>query len=367
MRLSRRILAGAATMSAAAMPLILAVPAYAVATANWQVVYAHHYGGSRSYSSYTTIAALGPSDVWAFGGTNVMDGKTGQPVAVNWNGTSWQRSPLPSGLTSSVVAASAVSPADIWAVTQFGADILHWNGTQWSVAKHIPDPSGIAGPGAMSGITALSGSDVWAFGASTGAGPGLSSWHFDGKSWTKLTTSGDGGFNVTASAVSATDIWAIADTDTAPVDTLTQYDGTSWQTVSATPLAGLNFSGIVAQPADDVWLSASKNSTSYLLHLSGGQWTQLSSPWPGIALGAIAPDGQGGIWVTGYGAATSGGSAHAWMLHLSASGHWSRVAFPHSGLAALALVPGGTSAVAAGSIIGTSRSRAVVWATGPLG
>jgi hypothetical protein len=356
-------------MSAAALALALAAPAYAAATASWRVVYEHHYGDTHAYSSYTAIAALGSSDVWAFGGTNVMDGKAGRPVAVNWNGTSWQRSPLPSGLTSWVVAASAVSPTDIWAVTRFGGDILHWNGTQWSVAKHIPDPNGVGGPGAMSGITALSGSDVWAFGASTGEDPGLSSWHFDGTSWTKLTTSGDGGFNVTGSAVSATDIWAIADTDMAPKVVLTQYNGTSWQTVSAAPLAGLNFSGIVAQPGDDVWLSAWNNSgTPYLLHLSGGQWTQLSSPWPGISFGtdAIAPDGQGGVWVPGYGAATSGGSAHAWILHMSAGGHWSRVAFPHGDLAALALVPGGGSAVAAGSIIGTSASRAAVWAPGPL-
>lgn len=137
---------------------------------------------------------------------------------------------------------------------------------------------------------------------------------------------------------------------------LTHYGGTSWQTVSAGSLSGLNFSSIAAQSGDDVWLSAWSDSQApyllhLLLHLSGGQWTQIGSPWPEIAFDAVAPDGQGGVWATAYDDASSGDPMGPWVVHLSASGQWSQVAFPSADYqSVLALVPGGGPVVGAGSI-----------------
>jgi hypothetical protein len=137
-------------------------------------------------------------------------------------------------------AASVVSASSVWAATETNGDILHWNGSQWSVAEQEPGSAGLL----STGITAIGDSDVWAFGCS-GLGPGTGTWHFDGQTWTLVTGSAVG--LVSASAVSASDIWGIGATSTGPCgDMLTHYNGTSWQPVTAPALTGLLFFGIQA-------------------------------------------------------------------------------------------------------------------------
>lgn len=346
---------------AAVIPAVLAltVPAQA-ATSGWDVVFTHHYGASTNYSGYTALAVPGTGDAWAFGTTSEAGFPApGTPVAEHWNGTKWTSRALPSGLTSEIAAASAVSAHSVWAVTEVGGDILHWNGSTWSVADDIPGSDLLA-----TGITAVSDSDVWVFGFS-GAGPGLGTWHYNGQTWTQVTGSAVG--LETASAVSASNIWAIGSSSEGPAgDILTHYAGSTWQTVTAPALTGLEFSDIVALSSTDVWaaavsLSGGHVSDPQLVHFDGSQWTSVKVPYAGLSLGDLAPDGQGGFWLTAF-----AGSKN-WAVHLTAGGQWSRSSIASRTLDALALVPGTTSLWAVGSVAtATPASNARIWANGAL-
>ena len=154
---------GAAT--AAAVLLALSGPAQGAVSTGWRVVFTHHYGAATNNSVYAAVVATGKSDAWAFGVDNWVNPSSGSPVAEHWNGSGWQSSTLPPGLTSTIYAASAASPSDVWAVTRFGGDLLHWDGSTWSVAKAL------TGNGELTGVTAFGPADgasgnavVWAYG-----------------------------------------------------------------------------------------------------------------------------------------------------------------------------------------------------------
>jgi hypothetical protein len=344
-----------AAASAAALALALGVPAQAAAT-SWSAGLTQHYGPATNYSAYTAVAAPGADDVWAFGTTNEAgEPAPGTPVAEHWNGTKWSASPLPSGLTSEIVAASVVSASSVWAVTQVGGDILHWNGSTWSVSDQVPGSDLL-----FTGITAVSNSDVWAFGCSS-VGPGLGTWHYNGHTWTMVNGSAVG--LVSASALSASNIWAIGSSSEGPAgDLLDHYNGTTWVPVTGVP-SGLLFPGIDALSSTDVWVIAQNGmggsgAESWLMHFNGSQWTSAKVPYPDISLNYFAPDGQGGFWLDAYD--TTGTT---WVLHYSAAGTWSRTTLTTGSMGPLALVPGTTSLWGVGSVpTATPASNARVWA-----
>jgi hypothetical protein len=347
-----------AAASAAALVLAAGVPAQAAAT-SWSVVLTQHYGPATNYSVYTAVAAPGADDAWAFGTTNgAGEPAPGTPVAEHWNGTKWSSSPLPSGLSSEIFAASAVSASSVWAVTEGGGDILHWNGSAWSVSEHAPGSSDLL----FTGITAVSNTDVWAFGFAS-VGPGHGTWHYNGHTWTQVNGSAVG--LESASAVSAKNIWAIGSSSEGPAGrVLEHYNGTSWEPVTAAALSGLAFGGIQALSSTNVWAIAENSSNQALLvHFNGSQWTSVTVPYSGISLNYFAPDGQGGFWVDAY-----DGTTKTWVLHYSAAGQWSRTALSTGSMGPLALVPGTTSLWGVGSVLtATPASNARVWAYGQAG
>lgn len=355
-RRPRAVLTAAA--SAAALVLTVGTPAQATTT-GWTVAYTHHYGPATNYSGYTAVAVLAPGDAWAFGSTNLAgEPAPGTPVARHWNGSTWSSSSLPSGLTSEIFAASAVSAGSIWAVTEVGGDILNWNGSKWSVADQVPGTDLL-----FTGVTAVSDSDVWAFGSSS-VGPGLGTWHYNGQTWTQQTGSATG--LVLASAVSADNIWAIGSTASGPSgNMLAHYNGTTWKPVTATALKGLEFYDILAVSASDVWAAAGNGSggAAQLVHFNGSTWTSVKAPYSGVILESFAPDGQGGFWLDSN--RSAGGT---WVLHYSASGQWSRTALTSGSLGPLALVPGTTSLFGVGSVsTATPAANARIWAYGQAG
>ena len=357
-RRSRAVLA-AAPAAAAVLALAVALPGQA-ATTGWRSVLTHHDGVATNYSGYTAVAVPGPGDAWAFGSTNLAGAPApGVPVAEHWNGATWSGSPLPSGLHSEINTADVVSASSVWAVTETNGDILHWDGRRWSVAEQEPGSSGLL----STGITAVSDSDVWAFGCS-GLGPGAGTWHFDGKTWTKVTGSAAG--LVSASAVSATNIWAIGATSTGPCgDMLTHYNGTGWQPVTAPALNGLLFRGILALSGTNVWAIAGNASggQAQLVHFNGSTWTSVKAPYSGITLWFFAPDGHGGFWLDG-----STGPSQTSVLHYSAGGQWSRTTLTSGSMGPIALVPGTTSLWGAGSVpTSTPASNARIWEYGQAG
>jgi hypothetical protein len=353
MRFSRRAAAVlGSVLPLTALMLTAGVPAQA-ATTGWHVVFTHHYGSPNNSSGYLTVIAPASGDAWAFGGTDLSGATSGAPVAEHWNGTAWKSSALPSGLTNQILAASADSPNDIWAVTHLGGDILHWNGTAWSVAEQL------AGSGQLTGVTALSPTDVWVFGGGGFTG-GLGTWHFDGSTWTQQTGSAVG--IEEASALSPTSIWAVGSNATAPANIITHYNGTTWAHVKASALSGLQFSDILALSPSDIWASANAQTDSFkafLLHRTSSGWARISLPWR-VSPNRIASDGHGGLWVT---AQTTTSSSYA--VHVSATGHLSRTLIPSGTPIGIAHIPGTRSLWAAGMTPTTSAGmNATIWAHG---
>lgn len=354
MSLTRRLTAvTGAAISAAALTITAAAGAQA-ATTGWRITFTRHYGVQANASGYQAVVAPGTRTAWAFGGTDLSGATAGSPVAEHWNGTSWRGSTLPSGLSSSIVAASAPSASDMWAVTQFGGDVLHWNGSTWGVAHKL------SGSGQLTGVTAFSTSNVWVFGGGGFTG-GLGTWHYNGSSWQQVTGAAAGIDH--ASALSSANIWAIGAT-TSPQSAIVHYNGSTWQQVTAAALNGLQFKDILATAKTSVWTVATSQTnafTAYLVHYSGSGWVRAKLPWA-VDPERLARDGHGGFWIT-----ASDSSGRSWAVHRTSTGTWSRTLIGSSAnLLDAVLIPGTTSLWGAGLETTSTGTSAAIWADGQI-
>jgi hypothetical protein len=347
----------AASACAAGLALSPIMSAQAASGPGWRVIYSHHYGAAAAFSTFWSASAAGIRNAWAVGGLTMGGAPgSGRPFAVRWQGSRWHASPLPAGLTSFLIAASADSPSDAWAVSGQGGYVLHWSGRSWSVAKRFPEPKLVR---ELTGVTAFGPKDVWVFGGS-GAYPGEGTWHLHGTTWTKVT--GIGGNIARASAVSPSDMWAVGGISVGD-DAIVHFAGNRWLHVTAKVLTGLQFHGIVALSKADVWAAAAPQANplkAFLVHRTGSGWVRVQLPWA-VDAGSLASDGRGGLWISAASATRS------WLIHRSSSGRWSRVALPNrSGIIGLSPIPGTTSLWGTGSIGQQRGSKATIWASGRI-
>jgi hypothetical protein len=274
----------------------------------WQIVSTP--GGSAE--TLNAVAGTGPDDVWVAGSMNLGAPPPAGDNAFfeHFNGTSWQAVPGPAGNFSEdpieVTGLAALSPSDVWAVGTQNPELsgqpgslnmaAHWNGKTWTV---VPTPdlgNSVSQADVPTGVTAISATNVWASGVEfTGCpaasvhggsrlgaggrnpvlplalrlggvagsrlalggvagsrlalrpgelrrprgatGPCLVPYvlHWDGKTWSLTKTPDPGAFGSALegiSALSASDIWAVGQTQSSargPVQTLTErFNGTSW-------------------------------------------------------------------------------------------------------------------------------------------
>jgi hypothetical protein len=345
----------AAALAAAAWP-----PGVAAASTGWQVALKVHTGGPAQDNGMTSVMAVSGNDAWAVGGTYPSGYTAGTPVAEHWNGTGWQAATLPGGLTGTLGAVSAPAATDVWTVSQLTGYALHWNGTTWSVAKKWPEHTPAR---ELTGVTAFSPANVWVFGAASAVHPGLGTWHLSGTTWTKVT--GLAGSISTASALSATSMWAIASDGTAPNDILLQYNGATWQQITSKVLNGLRFSRILVKHANDIYaLGTAGSGAQHLVHFNGSGWKSLSVP-SSVQFRAIAPDGTNGEWAAGIQSSSQAPVAE----HRDFTGTWTSYPLPGGGGQpfGMALIPGTTSLWATGFVpkSGGTGADAVVWSYGP--
>jgi hypothetical protein len=138
------------------------------------------------------VSADATNDAWAVG----FKGANGQTFAMHWNGSKWNDVATPNVTkgTNRLEAVLALSPNNAWAVGYFtpaNADreprrtlILHWDGKTWKV---VPSPNVGPKSNPLSGLTANSANDIYAFGchfAADGSGQFRTLvLHWDGKSW----------------------------------------------------------------------------------------------------------------------------------------------------------------------------------------
>jgi hypothetical protein len=342
------IMATAAT--AIGMTASMTLPAQAApAHAAWRLVFRQAYGPVSYSSTLFHVAAPDAGDAWAVGGSGDGDAFSGFPIAAHYRNGVWRRTPLPRKLTGMLIAVSADSRTDAWAVGIDGY-LLHWRSGSWHVARRWPEPKSL--PVEFTGVTALSPHNVWVFG-SGGFTAGLGTWHLVGGKWVRVT--GAGGDITFASALSPTDIWAIGGKN-APQDSIVHLSHGVWRYVTDKALAGRQFSGILATRPGDVWAVASVGGSrvgTALLHLSHGRWASVHVPGHYVP-GSIASDGAGGLWLIG-----SPFGHPAVLLHRSAAGRWTPYSIGNA--IGLALIPGGTSMWAVGSTLLKGRGAAAIW------
>jgi hypothetical protein len=365
--LAAAVAVGALSSSAAARPAAestgsapratATLPATRTSQAVLRVAAARHYGQPGNASGFAAIITTGAGQAWAFGGTN--PGGPSTPVAARWNGSTLTPSALPGGLTGFINDASAPAANDVWAAGQYGRYVLHWNGQRWSIARQWRS-------GQITGLTAISASDVWVFGTTITGSRILGTWHFDGTSWRQVP--GEASSIYRASAVSHTDIWAIAASSGA--DVLIRYNGSTWWRMRTGPvLNGVQPQDILAVSNRDVWVAGNEVNRAgsprlVLAHWNGRFWSRLASGLPAWT-GRLAPGPNGDVLLT---ATPANASATGLILHASPHGWGATIVVTDglgSGVSDVALAPRTTSLWATGGILTRLGGEAAIW-SGPM-
>jgi hypothetical protein len=328
-----------------------APPAGRVSRSPFWVAVSSHFGEPGNASGYSAIVVTGKREAWAFGGTN--PGGPSTPVAERWDGGSMMPSALPPGLTGFISDASAPSATDIWAASEYGGYVLHWNGTRWQLALRR---SG----GMITGLTAISPDDVWVFGAAA-AGKGTGTWHFNGESWRQARGRAETIYR--ASAISRRDIWAIAAGPRA--ESVLRYDGRTWRPVRiGNVLAGIAVSDILATSKRDVWVLGDEPSGGavrlVLAHWNGARWTRIDTGVRAFA-GRLSAGTHGTVLVT---ATPAEAAATGLILQANAAG-WHRAITIRSrlgsGVSAVAVLRGTRLLLASGGVLTRLGGDAVIW------
>ncbi len=291
-------LLGAAT--AAVSALVLLTPGVAAAQA-WTVV------SSPSGGQLNGVASVSANDVWAVGQTLAPG-----TLAEHWDGTAWSVVPTPNPVPGSdrLSAVAAVSASDVWAVgiVSFSSPpvIVHWNGKRWASVAH-PKQTGF-----LSGVSAVSANDVWAVGESQVPGVGLQTLieHWNGRKWSVVPSPNIGPMDQLrgVTAVSASDVWAVGFAEPTsvanPQTLILHWDGTSWTVVPSPNPAGVGvdneLSGATAVSATDVWAVGETGNGAQTLteQWNGTSWAAVSSPSAG-RLAGVAAVSASDIWAVG--------------------------------------------------------------------
>jgi hypothetical protein len=231
------------------------------------------------------MASTSADDIWAVGDLLEDGGQALVALFEHWDGAEWTVSTLGTGVPF-LMGASADATNDAWAVG-YDASIIddnatlatHWNGSTW---ERVSTPNVGQGSNQLNGVVALAPNDVWAVGVYTPSSPPTLTLieHYDGTSWTVVPSPNVGPhsgyqsnrlFGITA--VSPTDMWAFGsyftpDGSGHQKTLLEHWDGTSWALApSPNPtesdfLSDLLFAGVLASP-HSLWIVGAEDEAPH--------------------------------------------------------------------------------------------------------
>jgi hypothetical protein len=266
----------------------------------WSVVPGPTFGPGQQPSIYgmTTVSA---NDIWAVG-TMLVNNDGLEALFEHWDGSAWTAKT--GAFHGFFRAVSADASNDIWAVGYSGNVTFseHYDGTSWTLVR-TPDVG--SGPNSLGGVVALAPNDVWAVGYSTATvKPPPNQYdvptetlieHFDGTNWSVVPSPNVGPNSqyqsnrlLGVTAVSPSDIWAFGSYFAATgsenqMTLLLHWDGTSWSLAPCpNPITGnfwadILYSGVATAPGS-VWIVGSQApategkpiSATFVLHTTGG-------------------------------------------------------------------------------------------------
>jgi hypothetical protein len=267
-------------------------------------------------SSLDAIDGAGANDIWAVGETHGKSG-TNHSLVLHWDGTGWTTTTAPD--VGGLIAVDAISPNDAWALGYTG--LLHWNGAEWTT-QALPRGNYVA-------LSASGPGDIWVAGTRNGPfiganSRGLSSVaaHFDGSHWTVMRPPNPGtrdDYLTGIVALSPTDVWAggyLVDLGkgSAEASSLTMHwDGQGWSVVAApNPSRSLNVIwGMGSDGAGGVWAlgdyrASDRHLRALVFRWNGQSWVVVdvegTSTWSAQAVGGTP---SGPVWVVGSPATSS--------------------------------------------------------------
>jgi hypothetical protein len=289
-----------------------------------------------------------------------------------WNGSARQV-PIPQrlanyGIDSVGLGASSGRDAWLFDTSPLLGKALHWNGTRWAV-RDIPRwvvRSNLSGTVALS-IADFGRAGMWVFSEGQESFSRLVPFaaRYQHGRWAKARLLG---IPIQVSAVSPTDIWALADPASLPRNPhpfLMHWNGKRWSTTaipaaSKIPPKSVEFvRDLVAAGAGNVWLQRDIETgtqaarTLYLLHWNGKAWHRVQLGKPTSGVDEMARDGHGGLWLVTNGP----GPAFRWFFDHMNGGRWTRTLVPSTAkttvqeVTRLAWVPGTRSEWAAGGLL----------------
>ena len=234
------------------------------------------------------VVDIARNDVWAVGWSGSAGSFDDRNVAMHWDGQSWTIVPTPQpggDQIDRLFAVDAAGPNDVWAVGLYSPNpvaedhslILHWNGSSWSVVQHGCDTYG-----GLLGVTVLSATNVWAVGDSETC-------HYDGTAWTEVPSPQPRlEYNEIAypledvSGVAWNDVWAVGarviDTPfTVEWQAITEHwNGSQWSIDYAVPAQVLY--GVEALAPNNVWAVGTDSFGPIILRYDGTRWSTIATP-----------------------------------------------------------------------------------------
>jgi hypothetical protein len=245
------------------------------------------------------VSELTNGHTWAVGyytNANYVD----QTLIEYWNGSTWSvvPSPSPGAQRSILTGVAAISDTDVWAVGEqmdsagtWHTITEHWDGSAWSVVPAV-DPG--SGGNEFFGVHAVSGTSVYAVGEQSASFPDKALIeHWDGSKWSVLNSPADSTESLMPYGVTGSDsaltIVGNRGSDTAPFTTLAAAGAPSSLSLATTPnAAGENNLYATTTAADGsvyaVGWSVDPSTGVYLsevLHGVNGQWSLDTTPNPG--------------------------------------------------------------------------------------
>jgi hypothetical protein len=211
--------------------------------------------GQFDQAHFFAMAATSDNDVWAVGDLLNNGGQNLNFLFEHWDGSAWTATSFLVN-DSFLLGISADATNDAWAVGFQGPEndssqtlVVHWDGKNWN---SVVTPNVGSGANQLNAVQALSPTDVWAVGFSTSVPPPQQEAtltlieHFDGKTWSVVPSPNKGPKSIYESnrlygvtAVSSTDVWAfgsysLADGSGQQHTLLEHWDGKKW-TIVASP------------------------------------------------------------------------------------------------------------------------------------
>ncbi|MGP3981839.1 hypothetical protein [Streptomyces sp. KR80] len=271
------------------------------------------------------IATAG-DDIWVVGNATRTVSYAGDESAddgflLHYDGTRWQRRPMPTAFGDSVYEArfDAVDSGGFLLTASLedlkAPRMARWDGMRWTALPKLPDGHQAAD------VKAFAADDIWVVDGQTGA------YHWDGTRWTAMD------LPVTVSAldgVASDDLWAVGYRNTNDVDTgregeFTQpaavhWDGRAWKLVRtpeyhfpapAPSEPGASLTEVVALAKDDVRVYGEHTfnhgeednepaDEDIRLRWNGTRWTKLPNAKGACAdRGHAVRDGEHGLLLSG--------------------------------------------------------------------